>query len=443
MFPAKNYRSALIWFCGALFVQPIANRVGAEEPNVDTTAGPKAEAPAPSVSPDNSAPADNSAPGDNNEQERKIAREVTALVEQLGDESFVKRQQASARLVEIGVPAKSSLEKAQSSESAEVRYRAARLLQEIDQSTFEQRLIAFAKDADGSRGVTLPGWEAFSQQFGDDELSRELFVKIQTSEADLLRTFAANPKRASEKATGRCMLLWQVQRVRGRQEQIDLGSVAALIYVASHPQVELEGQASNYLISLISQSSIQEVLRSGEKEPLLRRLIGNWIANDSRDDWNSLYQRMMLAARYGLPEGLKPALRIVTTDEGATHYKLYAILILTRFGDEKHIRPLIDLLEDKNVGTRRTVVKGGQRETMEVQIRDVALAALLRLTKQDLKDYGFANPQDNPAYVFHPHSLYFKKDEARDAALLKWKKWAEENLQVSAETRDAPGDESP
>jgi hypothetical protein len=70
--------------------------------------------------------------------------------------------------------------------------------------------------------------------------------------------------------------------------------------------------------------------------------------------------------------------------------------------------------------------------TYETQIRDVALAALVIMKKQDAKKFGFDRIQQNTTNVFSTNTVGFENDEKRDKALAKWKEFksAEKKKQV-------------
>ena len=59
------------------------------------------------------------------------AARITALIEQLGDDSFDRREAASKALIDIGVPAVPFLRKATTSKDLEIRCRAERVIQAI------------------------------------------------------------------------------------------------------------------------------------------------------------------------------------------------------------------------------------------------------------------------------------------------------------------------
>jgi hypothetical protein len=64
------------------------------------------------------------------------------LIEQLGDDSFFKREEASRALVDLGVPARKALQAALKHDDLEVRYRAGRCLKEIEGATAADLLSA-------------------------------------------------------------------------------------------------------------------------------------------------------------------------------------------------------------------------------------------------------------------------------------------------------------
>ena len=68
---------------------------------------------------------------------------------------------------------------------------------------------------------------------------------------------------------------------------------------------------------------------------------------------------------------------------------------------------------------------GGQRRinnvTYRTQIRDIALATLVELAGQKHSQYGFANLQKHPQYVFNASTLAFANDADREEAIQTWR----------------------
>jgi hypothetical protein len=61
------------------------------------------------------------------------------------------------------------------------------------------------------------------------------------------------------------------------------------------------------------------------------------------------------------------------------------------------------------------------------QVRDVALAVLIHLSGQELKDYGLDHIQPNSKMLFQPGTITFTDPSARTEALKKWDRWAASN----------------
>jgi hypothetical protein len=59
-----------------------------------------------------------------------------------------------------------------------------------------------------------------------------------------------------------------------------------------------------------------------------------------------------------------------------------------------------------------------------VQVRDVALVAMLQLTGQRPADYGYAHAiLQQPLKVYQPQSLFRENDQQRLQAIAKWRDW--------------------
>ena len=59
----------------------------------------------------------------------------------------------------------------------------------------------------------------------------------------------------------------------------------------------------------------------------------------------------------------------------------------------------------------------------EAQIRDVALAAILIMKKQDPKKFGFDRIQQNTTNAFVTSTVGFENDEKRNKTFAKWKEF--------------------
>jgi hypothetical protein len=152
----------------------------------------------------------------------------------------------------------------------------------------------------------------------------------------------------------------------------------------------------------------------------LKKLLGAWVRRDFRNDPMASYQNLMLALRYGLKDGIEPALDMVRAPGTPPQMLQYAVLALGKLGSREHVADLEPLLQNETVCANQEV----EDQDVQTQVRDVALAALVRLTGQQPREYGFLRAQDNSMILFNTPSLGFAEPSQREAALKKWRDWS-------------------
>lgn len=347
------------------------------------------------------------------EDSADLAIRSAELVKLLGDGRFATREMATTQLIEIGWPAKSSLEAGIVSEDREIRFRSSRILSIIDEMDFQRRLTGFAAGRDDEDN-SLPGWESFRERYGGESESRSLFVEMQRAEPDVMRAIAEGPRGVGKKIDARCLILQQKQRMY--REAIGLGSVAAFLFAASEDGVTVDLQSGSAICSFCYQQSFTAALESNDKKNILRKMLGRWV--ERGEDWTA-YQCLSLAMRYDLKEGLVPAVKVVKNPANQPYIRQNAVLAIAKLGDESHIELLESLLDDDARCTQQRI----KNVTYEAQIRDVALAALLCMTDQDPKEFGFERYQANSTNLFITSTVGFENDAKRQKVFAKWKEF--------------------
>ena len=358
----------------------------------------------------------------------QAAREAVELVRKLGDDSFEVRQRSTLRLARIGLPAKEALLEGLKADDAEVRMRCRRVLAIVLDLDLKTRIEAFAADRDGKQQHDLPGWERYQQLVGNDATTRELFVEMQRSESDLLEAQAAAPDQVGPLMQARCEQLQQ-RAFGGNQAQrgqISLGSVAALFFVSTHPDVTVSDQMISYLHTFSYQPSVQGAMRDQEQSVPIKKLIGAWIAKPSGSP--NAYQNFMLALQFDLREGLAPAVAMLRDGGAQPHIAQYALLLIGKFGSRADMVVVTPLLTDENLLGSLSI----NNKEVRTELRDVALAVAVHVTGQDLGAYGFEHLQKNPQMVFQPMTAGFGTPAKREAAFKKWSEW------LAAQPKDAP-----
>ncbi|MCL4202769.1 MAG: hypothetical protein KJ000_09750 [Pirellulaceae bacterium] len=325
-----------------------------------------------------------------------------ALVQMLGDEQFSAREQATTKLIEIGLEAKSALEQGSQHPDREIRYRCVRILTIIGEMDFQRRLDAFAEGRDDEHG--LPGWDHYRESIGTSTEARALFVEMQKAEPDIMRAIEMGPQEVGKTLTQRCIQIQQLQSVA--RQAVSLGSIAAMLFAVANDKVDVRQESGAALSSLCYQPEVQNAMNDGSRRPIVRRLLGDWIKRG--DSW-AAFQNLSLAMRYDMEEGLVPARKVLENPANPPYIRQNGILAIAKLGDRSDVPLLEGLLEDQSrLATQRIGDK-----TFETRLRDVALAAILLLEGKDPKDFGFDRIQRNDMSVFVIATVGFPDDEQR------------------------------
>jgi hypothetical protein len=151
---------------------------------------------------------------------------------------------------------------------------------------------------------------------------------------------------------------------------------------------------------------------------------------DSRDDLQDLNQLAYLAGQQlaGLPESERLLRRIATTEGVQGYAKAQAMRFLAQTGKWDELPFLMKLMGDETLVTQVNCGVGrgvGQPQIHPCLVRDVALAYLIQISGQKMKDYGFSFA---PGYIeaqqqFNYGNFAFASEEVRRAATVKFAFW--------------------
>ena len=86
---------------------------------------------------------------------------IPQLIDELASRQFSTRQRAMATLIQLGPDVVPQLEEAMTNGNRELRFRAQRVLDAVDQNLYQLQLEAFMQS--GEKAATLPGWDGFKQ----------------------------------------------------------------------------------------------------------------------------------------------------------------------------------------------------------------------------------------------------------------------------------------
>ena len=347
---------------------------------------------------------------------------VARMIDNLGAASYAEREKAARGLAALGIAAREPLETALQHADAEVRGRARRILDYLLDRDFQQRLRAFAADANGSRGENLPGWDRYRETIGEDASARRLFVDMQRSESLLIEAYINEPAKAGRILDARLQALRADSFIEDAifEQRRPVGQAAALLFVGADPAVPLSEASCDYVATFVRQQSFyQQAAGATRNSAPLKKLLAGWVGRYFGDGRAIHRTNLFLALEYQLPEGLSLATRMVADPRLEDNVKPIAILAVARFGDRDEVQLLAPLLADA------TVLQ--QIDDRQSEVRDVALAGLLHLTGQAPRDYGL---ELEPAELldYDPLRFGYATEEDRQAALSRWDAWAEKHL---------------
>jgi hypothetical protein len=349
------------------------------------------------------------------------ADRVARLISELGSEEYAVRESATDELARIGLPAFAALKTATNHADREVRYRSQRVLGIIRRQDQERRLEAFLSGKQNAADEALPGWSRFRQTYGDGSEQRSLFVEMQRADAEMMRALEENPRRAAELLTTRTVLAQQA--VQARPPQPTLAQVIVSLFVAAEPDVTLPTQVLSGVFSQCFQPSVREAMDGPRQREIPRKMLGTVV---SRSGDVAALQAMGVARQFNLAEGIAPATKILKSHNGqlTAPQAQQALMTIAKLGDASHL-PLVET--EKLLSDQSQVAQFKENNTTKViQLRDIALAAAIVLSKQDLRAYFDVPPNqslDDPQMIFlNARLIGFADNTKRAAVFAKWER---------------------
>lgn len=346
--------------------------------------------------------------------------QVLLLVRSLSAPEFAVRLRAEQQLLELGPAVLPVLRNAAGASDLEARYRLARLIDALEDAQREVALDAFR-----AGGVPLDprlhtAWNIFTNQVGDRREARELFAEMVRCEPWLVNAVAGPLEQLRLEFERRCADV-NLQRVQRQESRRSVATVAALLFAAGLPDCHPSATASSCITACIQEGDFLAAMQRPDRPEPLERLVALWI---SHPDTATAVQRLQLGAKFDLPEGVDVALEIIRQRLGGPQIQ-HAILYLAKAGSPAHLHELELLLSD---ATDLQVRRQGMVTAFSSKVQDVALAALLHLTGQDPRSYGFSELREHPQYLYAPGTIGFDSQAQRRAALDQWKRWSSEHL---------------
>ena len=347
---------------------------------------------------------------------------IAELVEKLGSDRFEERETASRELQKIGEPALPALRNATQSKDREVRVRSEQLVKALDEKIRKTVTLKFFRETDPKLDFGMTGWRFASEYLGTGRKAKELFMEI----------YQADPKTIGLLETSREAGIVEVTNLAGRMSakfmagaDPTIGETGLLLLAMYLPEIQSNGPVHDAVKSATFSGDYKRAIMLDDKETPARKIFGHWISivNDANAS------RAMLTARETrIPESAILARRMLNTELDDSD-AMVAISLILLFGDKQDVPLLEGMLKDEKemdrfelpVGIRpgggqipgilpppqsipldspgrpalpnpRDIDDGDapmppKIEVFVAQRRDLALAALLHLAGQDLKQH--------------------------------------------------------
>ncbi len=402
------------------------------------------------------------------------------LVGQLGSDSFQARERAFEQLQSMGIGARQAVEQGLKSGDAEVRARCRRLFDRILKAEEELRLARFVSRGlqPGEKG--FDGWSSFQKVVGSDDEARALYAELyrfdpvfmklaEVSQADALQDLRSRSNKLSSEAyqlqnaqqrieSLRPVAVLTLQQMKVVRDCWDLRALKDIYSLASRvdqfsviektfksrvleqfpklegPEWDYQkiGMAQWYAAQFGLEKELRDTLRPAFVKSVDRVLRGPW-----GEAYPEAYQLIRVADSIDLKEVLPLALKTVQIAPSGgrsstrRRFKARAVYLVGKHGTKEHIEQLRNLLGDRSdiwgFGSRKTdgsrLADGSKSASIKTQLGDVALAAMVHLSGQDLGEYGFLYPlYENPKFLDTAYrDLGFSSEELRQKAITQWK----------------------
>lgn len=348
------------------------------------------------------------------------ADQIERLAYRLSSAEFTVRDAAERELRTAGPEALPILRRLSDARNLEMRERIARLIIALEESALETSLQQLSEGGVPADDLSVPGWAAYQRVMGADAERRSLFIDMVRADAGLMAAIDGPRETLRQEFERRCADI-NIQRSQRQSGARSVADVAALILAATQPDSHPSPAAAACITACLQEGAFLAEMQRSDRPEALEQLVALWVAHP---DSSTVIQRLGLAARFELAEGIDVAREIIDRRLYGPQIQ-HAILYIAKVGTADQLHDLELLLEDT---TDLQAARRGASTTFSARVQDVALAGLVHMTGQQPEEYGFGSLRVNSQYLYAPGSIGFETQEARQQALEKWRWWAAANL---------------
>ncbi len=383
-------------------------------------------------------------------QPAAAADRIAELILMLDSPKFEQRELATALLVRAGDDAVNALQAVPGDASAEMRLRAAEVLESIQAASFDVKASKFLLEADPSLSYGLPAWQSFRELVGDSRVSKLLFVDSVRCQRRLLQMVDVyNSAEPDERAVlSRAVdalasvTAQQIQEKQLKGSLSELGDFVALLVAASVSSGQAPPIVNQTIETNVHRYVFASHLRQQGYSTCLRRLLAHWIPKSHED---LAGQVMQIAMQHELKTGAVVARRHLK-ENSEVQVRALALQCISKYGEQSDVAAVVKLLKDDTVIYSLLLddMEGAddgidvsysappgfesapmpiERKRYVVQVNDLALVAAIQLTGGEPAEY-FPQIRILPAYGIDTRTIASPADapERRTARIEAWLK---------------------
>ncbi|MCA9137657.1 MAG: hypothetical protein KDB00_12890 [Planctomycetales bacterium] len=312
--------------------------------------------------------------------------QVRQLTEDLRSDQFTIRELASERIFVMGHTVLPMLRDCRrKSSDVEQIDRLDHIIEALAEQDLETRIHNFLKGGDAD----LDNWPEVEKWFGDSPRVRELFVDLYREHPYLVESLGGTPQQLSIGLSRvRRTLIERGVGAREMPQRIDL---LALLLPMSEPNFDAGPQYDAIVVTILQSYQANDLRNDVAFSKPFMRMMAGWMTDS---DINVREQVLRLALQWKMDIGLNLALETLKTNPDPI-LLCRCIQTISRQGNRDHLVLLSHYVNDPTVvfrGRYRGISSG------EVQVGDVAAAAIAVLSSVPVTQIGFAEPAEHEVF---------------------------------------------
>jgi hypothetical protein len=346
-----------------------------------------------------------------------VANDADRWVNDLGSQSYHRRESAAQQLENAGLEATQALEDGLHHPTLEVRRACQRILRGMAGVQREAEIEQLVHRYEPGRTYSLPGWAHFRSMAGDGLVDRALFVDVVRRHPTALHWLesldAADSGTTEELATIPETLGLHTQSLAEGHEE----DWALLLMVAHHPKTRNTPTLVSQVYGGLLDYRVKYHLERSPKFVALLRLIDSWIA--SQADGSPRKSLLQVCLRYNrLEQAVALSERLLENGANPSTTQ-FSLLALARIGLNPTLQNRLKEFVDDHRLCHTWQIVGTTRRAVRSEVRDTALVLLLHAAGHDPRKFGFDDLQSDPDTVFRDYSIGFSNVEDREKCYAK------------------------